>query len=74
MSLVMNVQQAKTHLSRILARVQAGEDVTIARGGRPVARLVPVGAPPLREVGFVAGHLSDAFFEPLPGDELAAWE
>lgn len=71
---MVNVQQAKTHLSRVLARVEAGEDVTIARGGRAVARLVPVEAVPPREVGFVAGRVSDAFFEPLPEDELAAWE
>jgi hypothetical protein len=39
-----------------------------------VARLDPVEAVPPREVGFVAGRVSDAFFEPLPEDELAAWE
>lgn len=44
----VNVQQAKTHLSRLLALVEAGEEVVIARDGRPVARLVRVG-PPARE-------------------------
>lgn len=38
----VNVHEAKTHLSRLLARVEAGEEVTIAKAGRPVARLVPI--------------------------------
>jgi prevent-host-death family protein len=73
MSIQVNVQEAKTRLSQILAQAEQGEDVVIARDGRPIARLVPVGEPPPRPVGFVAGTLSDAFFEPLPEDELARW-
>lgn len=69
----INVQDAKTHLSQVLARVEAGEDVVLARGGKPVARLVPV-SPPLRPVGFVAGGVDDSFFDPLSEEELAAWE
>ena len=38
---VVNVHAAKTHLSRLLERVEAGEEITLARAGRPVARLVP---------------------------------
>jgi prevent-host-death family protein len=38
----VNVHEAKTHLSRLLVRVEAGEEVVIARAGRPIARLVPV--------------------------------
>lgn len=41
----VSVHEAKTHLSRLLARVSSGETVVIARGGKPVARLVPIGAP-----------------------------
>jgi prevent-host-death family protein len=37
----VNVHEAKTHLSRLLERVEAGEEITLARAGRPVARLVP---------------------------------
>ena len=37
----VNVHDAKTHLSRLLARVEAGEEIVIARAGRPIARLVP---------------------------------
>jgi prevent-host-death family protein len=70
----VNVQEAKTRLSQILAAVERGEDVVIARDGTPVARLVPVAAPAAREVGFVAGTVPDSFFEPLPDDELASWE
>jgi prevent-host-death family protein len=39
----INIHEAKTHLSRLVERVEAGEEVTIARAGRPVARLVPIG-------------------------------
>ncbi len=70
----MNVQEAKTRLSEILARVEAGEDVVIARSGKPVARLVPVHAPAKRPLGFVKGHVDDSFFDDLSEDELAAWE
>jgi antitoxin (DNA-binding transcriptional repressor) of toxin-antitoxin stability system len=48
--------------------------VVIARDGKPVVRLVPVAAPAPREVGFVTGSVPDSFFEPLPDDELTAWE
>ncbi|WP_222132274.1 type II toxin-antitoxin system Phd/YefM family antitoxin [Pseudonocardia sp. C8] len=70
----VNVQDAKTRLSQLLAAVERGEDVVIARDGRPVARLVPIDAPAPRRVGFVAGSVPDSFFEPLSEDELARWE
>ena len=38
----MNIHEAKTHLSRLVARVEAGEEITICRAGRPIAMLVPV--------------------------------
>ncbi len=41
MTEVVNVHAAKTHLSRLLERVEAGEEITLARAGRPIARLVP---------------------------------
>jgi prevent-host-death family protein len=74
MTIQVNVQEAKTRLSHLLARVEAGQDVVIARDGNPIARLVPVAAPPPRPVGFVQGTLTDAFFQPLPEDELRQWE
>ena len=70
----VNVQEAKTRLSQLLAAAERGEEVVIARGGRPVVRLVPVDEPGPRPVGFVAGQLLETFFEPLPDDELAQWE
>jgi prevent-host-death family protein len=47
----VNIHQAKTHLSALLARVESGEEVLIAKAGRPIARLVPVNAPAQRELG-----------------------
>ena len=68
------MQEAKTHLSRLLARVEKGETIVIARDGRPVARIEPIAPIGERELGFVDYHLPDSFFDPLPEDELAAWE
>ena len=70
----VNVHEAKTHLSRLLERAHAGEEIVIAKGGRPYARLVPLEAPEPRKPGLLKGKLDDSFFEPLPEDELAAWE
>lgn len=74
MTVQLNVQEAKTRLSQLLAEAERGEDVVIARDGTPVARLVPVGPPHPRPVGFVPGTVPDAFFEPLPESELELWE
>ncbi len=74
---IVNVHEAKTHLSRLLARVEAGEEIVIARNGRPVARLVEHDRHRGdRRFGALQGRLvvDDAFFEPLPDAELAAWE
>ena len=72
----VNVREAKTHLSRLLAQVEAGQEVVIARNGLPVARLVPVKRRGKRRFGALKGRLvvSDSFFEPLPESALAAWE
>lgn len=71
----VNVHQAKTQLSRLLAQVEAGEDVVIARRGQPVARLVSCKPRSKRQFGAMKGKiaLTDAFFEPLPEDELKLW-
>lgn len=69
----VKVQEAKTHLSSLLAEVEAGETVTIARGGTPVAQLVPL-ATGKRELGFGSYILPDTFFDPLPDEELDRWE
>ena len=69
---IVNVHEAKTHLSRLLERVRAGEEIILAKGGKPYARLVPLEPTP-RELGFVEGKVPDTFFDPLPEDELDAW-
>lgn len=74
MTTQVNVQQAKTHLSGLLARLEAGEEIVIARNGRPIARLVAVAPAPRRPLGFLAWSVPESFFEPLSEAELAAWE
>ena len=73
---VVNVHQAKTELSRLLARVEGGEDVVIARRGEPVARLVACKARIKRQPDILKGKVvvPDSFFDPLPEEELTAWE
>jgi prevent-host-death family protein len=74
---IVNVHEAKTHLSRILERVAAGEEVILAKAGKPVARIVPYEAPSRRRTfGYARGRIEipDSFFEPLPDDELQGWE
>jgi prevent-host-death family protein len=73
----VNIHEAKTHLSRLLQRVANGEEVTIARAGVPVARLVPV-APvkkKIRPLGMDRGRVwvADDFDAPLPDDLLKAF-
>jgi prevent-host-death family protein len=70
----VNVHEAKTHFSRLLERAHAGEEIVIAKNGEPYARLVPLKQPKQREPGLLKGKLDDAFFDPLPEEELKAWE
>lgn len=76
MALIVNVHEAKTHFSRLLDKAHAGEEIVLAKAGKPYARLVPLApaTPPQRRPGRLKGKLDDAFFEPLPEEELAAWE
>jgi antitoxin (DNA-binding transcriptional repressor) of toxin-antitoxin stability system len=72
----ITVHIAKTQLSRLIERALAGEDIVIARGKLPVVRIVPVNEAPVgRKFGALKGRatVTDAFFEPLPDDELDAW-
>ncbi len=71
---VVNVHAAKTHFSQLLERAHAGEEIIIAKAGKPYARLVPLEPAGKRPLGFVSAPIDDAFFEPLPEEELAAWE
>lgn len=68
---------ASTHLADLIARAEAGEEVILARDGKPVVRLVPMPvAGPHRRPGRLEGRLAvgPEFFEPLPREELTAWE
>jgi prevent-host-death family protein len=73
---IISIHAAKTHLSQLIARVEAGEVITIARGKTPVAKLVPIVRKSKREFGAMRGKFSigPEFFEPLPNDELDLWE
>ena len=73
----VNIHEAKTHLSKLLRRVAAGEEITIARAGRPVARLVPAEpAAERRRLGMYAGEVawSGDFDQPLPEGVVEAFE
>jgi prevent-host-death family protein len=69
-----NVHDAKTHFSRLLDRVAQGEEIIIAKSGRPVAKLVRVAAEP-HKPGRLKGRIriSPDFDEPLPDEMLAAF-
>ena len=73
----VNIHEAKTHLSRLLAEVAAGEEIVIAKAGKPVARIVPVaGQRPERVLGIDKGSvvINDDFDAPLPDEMVAGFE
>ena len=65
-----------TLLSQLIERACRGEEIIIVRGKNPVARLVPIAGKPGRKFSAMKGRakVDDAFLEPLPEEELAAWE
>lgn len=72
-----NIHAAKSQLSRLLDAAVAGEDVVIAKAGKPIVRLVPVEQNrERRKLGTLAGklHVPDDFDDPLPDDILADFE
>lgn len=73
----VNIHEAKTHLSKLLQRVMAGEEIIIAKAGVPVARIVPMTkVPQKRTAGSARGKIKLApdFDEPLPEELLRAFE
>lgn len=71
-----SIHDAKTQLSRLIEGAEGGEEVIIARGSTPVARLTRLGATrPARRFGAMRGRakVTKAFFEPLPPHELDRW-
>lgn len=75
MPIIVNVHEAKTHFSRLLEQAHAGQEIVLAKAGKPYARLVPLEPhQSKRQPGRLAGKVEATFFEPLPEEELAAWE
>lgn len=70
----INIQDAKTQLSRLIDAALTGEEIIIARAGKPCVRLVPM-VDAARTPGAAKGtaRLTEAFFEPLSEDALRAW-
>ena len=76
-SIVINIHEAKTHLSRIVDEVAAGAEVIIAKAGRPLAKLSPLSTPvKKKKLGLLKGKVKvpDDFNEPLPDDIAAGFE
>jgi prevent-host-death family protein len=74
---IINIHEAKTHLSRIVDEVAAGEEVIIAKAGRPVAKLSPLSAGPAKKkLGLLKGkvRVPADFDAPLPDDVIDAFE
>jgi prevent-host-death family protein len=70
----VNVHEAKTHFSKLLEQAHAGEEIVIAKAGKPYARLVALETPRARVPGLLKGKLDPRFFEPLPEEELGSWK
>ncbi len=70
----INVHEAKTQFSKLLERAHSGEEIVIAKSGKPYAKLVPLDPARPRQPGLLKGKIDKAFFEALPPDELEAWE
>lgn len=79
----VKIHEAKTNLSKLIARVEAGEEITIARGDKPVAKLGPIDKLESKKgkrgiAGILKGKIAPLpdsfFFDPLPEDELRLWE
>ena len=75
---VVTIHKAKTELSKLLKRVEAGEEIVIARGDKQIAKLSPMEPVERKSRGYGAWKgkftIPDSFFDPLPDDELDAWE
>jgi len=72
----VTIHQAKTNLSRLIEKASRGEEVIIARGSKPVARLVAIEVKGNRQPGSLKGKLrvGPEFFDLLPAAELSGWE
>lgn len=78
MSETVTIHAAKTHLSELIARVEAGEEIIIARRDKPVVKLVPVEKPARIQrvpgaMKHLIGEITDDAFAPLTDEELKQW-
>ncbi len=73
----VNIHEAKTHLSRLLAQVAGGEEIVIAKNGVPLAKLVSIAERKPRQPGRFLGQMNgagDSVLQPLPPEDMARWE
>jgi prevent-host-death family protein len=72
----VNIHEAKTHFSKLLRRVVAGEEIIISRAGKPIAKVVPIGDRVVRRFGLDRGRFEvpDDFDAPLPAEVLDTFE
>jgi len=70
----INVHEAKTHFSKLLAKAHNGEEIIISKAGIPWAKLSPYTEEKLRKPGIAVGKVTKDFFDPLPDTELDNWE
>jgi antitoxin (DNA-binding transcriptional repressor) of toxin-antitoxin stability system len=72
---VVNVHEAKTHFSRLLEQAHAEQEILLAKADKPYARLMPLERGTIRrQAGRLQGRVTEAFFDPLPEEDLDAWE
>ena len=75
MPTLVNVHDAKTRFSQLLEQAHAGQEIILAKAGKPYARMVPLATGSGKRLpGRLVGRVDDAFFDPLPEAELRAWE
>ncbi|MGH8659578.1 MAG: type II toxin-antitoxin system Phd/YefM family antitoxin [Gammaproteobacteria bacterium] len=74
--LKLNIHEAKTHLSRYLPKLEAGETILLCKRNVPIAEIRPLTAKATRKIGLAKGlgDVPEAFFEPLPEEVLSAFE
>jgi len=71
--ITVNIHEAKTHFSRLVSRAHAGDEIIIAKAGKPYAKLIPLHPVEKRVPGIAKGAVTDDFFDALPDEELAMW-
>ncbi|WP_291323444.1 type II toxin-antitoxin system prevent-host-death family antitoxin [Desulfonatronospira sp.] len=74
--MMVNVHEAKTNFSKLLELAHAGQEIILAKSGKPYALLTPLPSDRVdqRKPGRLPGKVTESFFEPLPEEAIAAWE